>query len=50
MHHQLFARLKGFSEEDLADAIASKLEGAAFDTYMRLPDADKRDADRVKVT
>ena len=39
---ELLATLKGYTGEKLAHAIASNLEGPAFDTYMRLSATEKR--------
>ena len=39
---ELLATLKGYTEEKLAHAIASHLEGPAFDTYMRLSATEKK--------
>ena len=39
---ELVASIKGHTDEKLAAALASKLEGAALDLYMRLSDDDKK--------
>ena len=44
----LHSSLKGYDGEKAAQNLASKLEGRAFDVYMRLPTADKKDASKIK--
>ena len=45
---ELEAALKGYGDEKKAQFAASKLNGPAFDVYMRLSDADKNDYDKLK--
>ena len=44
----LHSALKGYDGEKTAQDLASKLEGRAFDIYMRLADTDKKDASKIK--
>ena len=44
----LHSSLKGYDGEKAAQNLASKLEGRAFNVYMRLPNADKKDASKIK--
>jgi len=44
----LHSALKEYDGEKAAQDLASKLEGRAFDVYMRLADADKKDASKIK--
>ena len=44
----LHSSLKGYDGEKAAQNLASKLEGRAFDVYMRLSTADKKDANKIK--
>ena len=44
----LHSALKGYDGEKTAQDLASKLEGRAFDVYMRLADTDKKDASKIK--
>ena len=45
---RLHSSLKGYTGEKAAQNLASKLEGRAFDVYMRLSDADKKDAAKIE--
>ena len=40
---ELHSQLKGYADEKLAQNLASRLTGPAFDVYLRLSDADKND-------
>ena len=40
--------LKGYTGESLAQAIASRLEGPAFDVYLRMSSDDRKDASKIK--
>ena len=39
---ELATSIKGYTDDKLAAAIACRLDGAALDLYMRLPDEDKK--------
>ena len=45
---ELQSSLKGYTGLKAAQNIASRLEGPAFDVYMRLPEDDKKDAEKIK--
>ena len=45
---ELYASLKGYTGEKAAQFLASRLDGAAFDVYMRLEVGEKKDADKLK--
>ncbi len=44
----LHSSLKGYDGEKAAQNLASKLEGRAFDVYMRLSADDRKKADKIK--
>ena len=44
----LHSAFKGFEGEKAAQNLASRLEGRAFDVYLRLSDEDKKDPDELK--
>ena len=44
----IHSSLKGYKNEKCAQNIASRLEGSAFDVYMRLGNKDKKNTDKVK--
>ena len=44
----LHSTLKGYQDEKAAQNLASRLEGRAFDVYMRLSEEDKKDAEKIK--
>jgi len=44
----IHSSLKGYEDEKCAENIASRLEGRAFDVYMRLGNEDKKNPDKVK--
>ncbi len=44
----LRSALKGFEGEKAAQNLASRLEGRAFDVYLRLSPTDKKDPDKIK--
>ena len=44
----IHAALKGYTGEKLAQALASKLEGPAFDVYLRLSAEDRKDPEKLK--
>ena len=44
----LHSALKGYEDEKTAQNLASRLEGRAFDVYMRLSATDKKDVDKVQ--
>ena len=44
----IHAALKGYTGEKLAQALASKLEGPAFDVYLRLSTEDRKDPEKLK--
>ena len=44
----LRSALKGFEGEKAAQNLASRLEGRAFDVYLRLSAADKKDPEKIK--
>lgn len=45
---EIHAALKGYTGEKLAQALASKLEGPAFDVYLRLSADDRKDPEKLK--
>ena len=45
---ELHSTLKGYEDEKVAVFIAEKLEDAAFDTYLAMATADKKDPAKVK--
>ena len=45
---ELVAAVKGYEGEKKAQCVACKLAGPALDVYMRLPDEDKKNCDRIK--
>ena len=45
---QLHSALKGYTGENAAQNLASRLEGRAFDVYLRLSNEDKKSFDRIK--
>ena len=45
---EIQSSLKGYTEEKLAQAIASRLEGPAFDVYLRMSSEDRKDASKIK--
>ena len=45
---ELYVSLKGYTGEKAAQFLASRLDGAAFDVYMRLEEGEKKDADKLK--
>ena len=45
---QLHSALKGYTGEKAAQNLASRLEGRAFDVYLRLSDEDKKSFDTIK--
>ena len=44
----IHSSLKGYEDEECSQNIASRLEGRAFDVYMRLGNEDKKNPDKVK--
>ncbi len=44
----IHSSLKGYENEKAAQNLASRLEGRAFDVYMRLSDADKKEFSKIK--
>ena len=44
----IHSALKGYDGEKAAQNLASKLEGRAFDVYMRLSAADKKKAEKIQ--
>ena len=44
---ELHSSLKEYSGEKCAQDLAHRLEGRAFDIYMRLSDEDKRDVSKI---
>ena len=40
--------LKGYENEKAPQNLAGRLEGRAFDVYIRLSDADKKDFSKIK--
>ena len=44
----LHSSLKGYNGEEAAQNLASKLEGRAFDVYMRLPAADQKSVEKIQ--
>lgn len=45
---ELHSALKGYSEEKCAQNLASRLEGPAFDIYLRLSDGDRKKVSKIK--
>ena len=45
---ELYSALKGYSGEKSAQNLASKLEGRAFDVYLRLSEGDRKDVNIIK--
>ena len=45
---EIHAALKGYTGEELAQALASKLEGPAFDVYLRLSADDRKDPEKFR--
>lgn len=45
---EIQSSLKGYTGEKCAQAIASRLEGPAFDVYLRMSSDDRKDADKIK--
>ena len=45
---ELYSALKGYSGEKSAKNLASKLEGRAFDVYLRLSEGDRKDVNIIK--
>ena len=45
---ELHSALNGYSGEKSAQNLASRLEGPAFDVYIRLATEDKNDFDKIK--
>lgn len=45
---ELHSSLKGHNDLKAAQFIASRLEGRAFDVYMRMSDADRKDQTKIK--
>ena len=45
---ELVASIKGYADETKAQFLASKLLPPAFDVYMRLPNDDRKDFDKIK--
>ena len=43
----LHSSLKGYDVERAAQKLASKLEGRAFDVYMRLPEANSKSVEKI---
>ena len=44
----IHSSLKGYENEKAAQNLAGRLEGRAFDVYMRLSDADKKEFSKIK--
>ena len=44
----IHSSLKGYENEECSQNIASRLEGRAFDVYMRLGNEDKKNPDKIK--
>ena len=44
---KLQSALKGYEDEKAAQYLASRLEGQAFDVYMRLSDGDKKETKKI---
>ena len=44
---ELQSSLEGYKGLKAAQLIASKLQGPAFDVYLRLPEEDKKNVDKV---
>ncbi len=44
---ELYSSLKSYTGEKCAQALASKLEGPAFDVYLRLSSDDRKDAGKI---
>ena len=45
---ELHSSLKGYTGEKLAQDLASRLDGPAFDVYMRLSTEDRKKVDKIK--
>ena len=45
---EIQSSLKGYTGEKLAQAIAGRLEGPAFDVYLRMPSDDRKDASKIQ--
>ena len=45
---ELHSASKGYSGEKCPQDLASRLEGSAFDIYMRLSEEDKKDVSKIK--
>ena len=44
---ELYSSLKSYTGEKCAQALASKLEGPAFDVYSRLSSKDRKDVNKI---
>ena len=44
---KLYTAVKGYDEEKTANYLAQRLDGVAFDVYMRLPADDKKDITKI---
>ena len=44
----IHSSLKGYDGENAAQNLASRLEGRAFDVYMRLSSDDRKNPDKIK--
>ena len=44
---ELYSSLKSYTGEKCAQALASKLEGPAFDVYLRLTSEDRKDVNKI---
>ena len=44
----ILSSLKGYTDEKLAQSLASKLEGSAFDVYLRMSVDDRKDYSKIK--
>lgn len=44
---ELYSSLKNYTREKCAQALASKLEGPAFDVYLCLSSEDRKDANKI---
>ena len=45
---ELNSALKGYTDEKCAQNLAARLEGPAFDVYLRLNETDRKDVDKLK--
>ena len=45
---ELLIAIKGYTGEKGAQSLASKLEGNAFDVYLRMPVADRKEVAKIK--